>query len=117
MRHGQYRFIVGFLVLPLALYAIFVISPFVQAFYYSLTNWTGVSPTFDFIGLQNFQTLTQDSLFLRAVRNNLVLLVGMPLAVILLALFYAFLLNVGGACAGPGSTSWPSSYRRCCRSR
>ena len=28
MRHGQYRFIVGFLVLPLALYAIFVISPF-----------------------------------------------------------------------------------------
>ena len=45
MRHGQYRFIVGFLVLPLALYAVFVISPFVQAFYYSLTNWTGVSPT------------------------------------------------------------------------
>ena len=57
MRHGQTRFIVGFLVLPLALYAVFVISPFVQAFYYSLTNWTGVSPTFDFVGLQNFQTL------------------------------------------------------------
>jgi N-acetylglucosamine transport system permease protein len=97
MRHGQYRFIVGFLVLPLALYGVFVISPFVQAFYYSLTNWTGVSPTFDFIGLQNFQTLAQDSLFLRAVRNNLLLLVVMPLAVVLLALFYAFLLNVGGA--------------------
>ena len=102
MRHGQYRFIVGFLVLPLALYAIFVISPFVQAFYYSLTNWTGVSPQFEFIGLQNFQTLTQDSLFLGAVRNNLVLLVGMPLAVILLALFYAFLLNVGGSGSGAG---------------
>ena len=52
--------------LPLALYAVFVISPFVQAFYYSLTNWTGVSPQFDFIGLQNFQTLLHDSLFLRA---------------------------------------------------
>ena len=56
----------GFLVLPLALYAVFVISPFVQAFYYSLTNWTGVSPQFDFVGLQNFQNLLHDSLFLRA---------------------------------------------------
>src|SRR4030095_11054431 len=81
---------------------VFVISPFIQAFYYSLTNWTGVSPQFDFIGLQNFQNLLHDSLFLRAVRNNAVLLVAMPLLVILLALFYAFLLNVGGGGSGAG---------------
>jgi len=102
MRHGQYRFIVGFLVVPLALYAVFVISPFVQAFYYSMTNWTGVSPQFDFIGLQNFKNLLHDSLFLRAVRNNAVLLVAMPALVILLALFYAFLLNVAGRGSGAG---------------
>jgi N-acetylglucosamine transport system permease protein len=102
MRHGQYRFVVGFLVAPLALYAVFVISPFVQAFYYSLTDWTGVSPQFDFVGLQNFRNLTQDSLFLRAVRNNLLLLVVVPLAVILLSLFYAFLLNLGGRGSGAG---------------
>jgi len=102
MRHGQYRFIVGFLVMPLALYGVFVVSPFVQAFYYSLTNWTGVSPEFDFVGLQNFENLTNDSLFLRALRNNAVLLAVMPLAVILLALFFAFLLNVGGRGAGSG---------------
>jgi N-acetylglucosamine transport system permease protein len=102
MRHGQYRFIVGFLAVPLVLYAVFVISPFIQAFYYSMTNWTGVSPQFDFIGLQNFQNLLHDSLFLRAVRNNVVLLVAMPLLVILLALFYAFLLNVAGRGSGAG---------------
>jgi N-acetylglucosamine transport system permease protein len=102
MRHGQYRFIAGFLVVPLALYAVFVISPFIQAFYYSMTNWTGVSPQFDFIGLQNFQNLLHDSLFLRAVRNNAVLLVAMPALVILLALFYAFLLNVAGRGSGAG---------------
>ncbi|MGH8940536.1 MAG: carbohydrate ABC transporter permease, partial [Actinomycetes bacterium] len=102
MRHGQYRFIAGFLVLPLALYGIFVISPFVQAFYYSMTNWTGVSPEFEFVGLRNFENLMNDSLFLRALRNNAVLLVGMPLAVILLALFFAFLLNVGGRGTGAG---------------
>ena len=33
MRHGKYRFIAGLPRVPLALYAVFVISPFVQAFY------------------------------------------------------------------------------------
>jgi N-acetylglucosamine transport system permease protein len=102
MRHGQYRFVAGFLVVPLALYGVFVISPFVQAFYYSLTNWTGVSPEFEFVGLRNFQNLMDDSQFLRALRNNAVLLVVTPVAVILLALFFAFLLNVGGRGTGPG---------------
>ncbi|MEO8107606.1 MAG: sugar ABC transporter permease [Actinomycetes bacterium] len=102
MRHGRYRFIVGFLALPLALYAVFVIGPFVQAFYYSMTDWTGVSPEFHFIGLQNFRQLMSDSLFLRALRNNGVLLVVLPPAVILPALFFAFLLNVGGRGSGAG---------------
>ena len=97
MRHGQGRFIAGFLVVPLALYTLFVLSPFAQAFYYSLTDWTGVSPEFSMVGLQNFRTLADDSVFLQALQNNLVLLVVMPLAVIGLALLFAFLLNVGQA--------------------
>jgi len=97
MRHGQGRFIAGFLVVPLALYGLFVISPFAQAFYYSLTDWSGVSPEFSMVGLENFRTLAGDSVFLQALQNNLVLLVLMPVAVIGLALLFAFLLNVGQA--------------------
>jgi N-acetylglucosamine transport system permease protein len=73
-----------------------VISPFAQAFYYSLTNWTGVSPKFDFVGLENFRTLTHDAVFRKALGNNVILLIGVPLLVILLALVFAYLLNVGG---------------------
>jgi len=102
MRHRSRPFIAGFLVLPLVLYAVFVISPFLQAFYYSLTDWTGVAPQFEFVGLQNFENLMQDSLFLTALRNNAVLLVGLPLVTVLLALFFAFLLNVGGGSGGFG---------------
>jgi N-acetylglucosamine transport system permease protein len=102
MRYGKNRFIVGFLALPMALYVIFVISPFVQAFYYSLTDWTGVAPQFKFVGLDNFKTLMHDSLFLTALGNNLKLLVGLPLLTLLLALFFAFLLNVGGRGASAG---------------
>lgn len=102
MQHGRYRFVVGFLVVPLALYGVFVISPFVQAFYYSLTNWTGVSPEFEFVGLENFRRLADDSIFLRAIRNNVLLLVVVPVVTIVLALLYAFLLNVGGRAGAAG---------------
>src|SRR6266545_5211929 len=102
MRYGKNRFIVGFLAIPMALYLIFVISPFVQAFYYSLTDWTGVAPQFKFVGLDNFNTLLHDSLFRTALGNNLKLLIGLPLLTLLLALFFAFLLNVGGRGASAG---------------
>lgn len=102
MQHGKYRFIAGFLAAPLTLYVFFVIWPFVQAFHYSLTDWTGVSPEFGYVGLANFENLLNDSLFLTALRNNAVLLVGLPLVTVLLALFFAFLLNVGGSSGSAG---------------
>lgn len=38
----------------LAIYGIFVIVPLLGAIYYSMTNWNGLSKTFDFIGLDNY---------------------------------------------------------------
>jgi N-acetylglucosamine transport system permease protein len=102
MRHGSYRFVASFLAIPLALYAIFVISPFVQAFYYSLTDWTGISPDFKFVGFDNFKTLADDTVFRQAVGHNLILLVGLPLITIFLALVFAYLLNVGGRANSAG---------------
>lgn len=102
MRHGSYRFVASFLAIPLALYAIFVISPFAQAFYYSLTDWTGISPKFNFVGLENFKTLANDAVFRTALGNNVILLIGLPTGTIMLALFFAYLLNVGGRANSAG---------------
>jgi N-acetylglucosamine transport system permease protein len=102
MRHGRYRFIIGFLLPGVVLYAVFVISPFVQAFHYSLTDWTGISPEFEYVGLQNFERLLDDSLFHMALTNNVLLLVFVPVVTILLALVFAFLLNVGGGSRSGG---------------
>ena len=102
MRHGRYRFVIGFLLPGLVLYGIFVISPFVQAFHYSVTNWTGISPEFEYVGLQNFERLLSDSLFTTALKNNVLLLVLVPAVTILLALVFAFLLNVGGGSGNGG---------------
>jgi N-acetylglucosamine transport system permease protein len=102
MRHGSYRFVASFLAIPLALYVVFVISPFVQAFYYSLTDWTGISPKFEFIGFQNFKDLADDAIFKAAIGHNIILLIGVPLLTIVLALVFAYLLNVGGKANSAG---------------
>ncbi|GGR43029.1 carbohydrate ABC transporter permease [Streptomyces netropsis] len=95
MQHGKYRFIVGFLALPLAIYGVFVISPFIQAIYYSFTDWTGLSPDFKMVGFQNYQRLWDDEVFWKSVGHNVLLLV-LPLVTLGLGLFFAFMLNVGG---------------------
>ncbi|TDD11382.1 sugar ABC transporter permease [Nonomuraea deserti] len=99
MLFNRYRrglFITSFLAAPVILYLVYVISPYVQAFYIAMTDWRGVSATPNFIGLENFQRLLGDSVFWKAVTHNIALLVLLPVITIVIALFFAFLLNVGG---------------------
>ncbi|MFD8569947.1 carbohydrate ABC transporter permease [Streptomyces sp. NPDC057694] len=96
MQHGKYRFIVGFLVAPLALYAIFVIWPFIQSIYYSFTDWTGLSPDFKMVGFANYTRLLHDDIFWKSLQHSVIFVVLLPLVTLSLALFFAFMLNVGG---------------------
>lgn len=96
MRHGKYPFIVGFLAAPVTLYLVFVIGPYLQAFYIALTDWRGVSAEARFVGLDNFVRVFQDDLFWKAIRNHGQLLLAVPVVTITIALFFAFMLNVGG---------------------
>ncbi|NBE84836.1 carbohydrate ABC transporter permease [Micromonospora rubida] len=96
MRHGVARFVTGFLALPVALYLFYVVWPFAQAAGYSLTSWGGYSDKQDFVGLDNYIRLFSDELIRKAFWHNVFFLVTVPLFTIALALFLAFLLNVGG---------------------
>ncbi|PSJ29620.1 ABC transporter permease [Streptosporangium nondiastaticum] len=96
MQHGKYRFVVGFLAVPLVIYAVFVISPFLQAIYYSFTDWTGLSPDFKMVGVGNYRKMFSDDVFWKSVGHNVLLLLVLPLVTLGLGLFFAFMLNVGG---------------------
>lgn len=96
MQHGKYRFIVGFLVLPLTLYSLFVIWPFIQSIYYSFTDWTGLSPDFKMVGFDNYKRMFDDDIFWKSLRHSLLFVLLLPLVTLGLALFFAFMLNVGG---------------------
>jgi N-acetylglucosamine transport system permease protein len=99
MRHGKYPFVIGFLIMPVSLYVVFVVWPYLQAFYYSMTNWRGYAPP-KWSGLDNYHRLFADDTFWKAVRHNGLMLLTLPLITIAIALFFAFLLNIGGRSRG-----------------
>ncbi|GAA2083136.1 sugar ABC transporter permease [Streptomyces albiaxialis] len=91
----KYRFVIGFLSLPLLFYAIFVISPFVQAIYYSMTDWDGGSAA-NFVGLDNYQKLWNDDRFWDSAKTSVTLLVVAPLITLALGMFFAYMIMAGG---------------------
>lgn len=93
---GKRLFIAAFLIPPLLLYGIFVISPYAQAFQISGTDWGGLTPTFDYVGLDNFRRLLGDGVFWNALGHNGFLLLLLPVVTILLGLFFASMISVGG---------------------
>lgn len=125
MRQGRYPFIISMLVVPVVLYVVFVLSPYAQAFYISLTDWSGYTAAKTFVGMSNYSKLVHDSVFWTSVKHNLIAVVAIPLVTIALALFFATMLNVGGrrgrprsrAFAARPSTRSSSSSRTSCRSR
>jgi N-acetylglucosamine transport system permease protein len=93
-------FFVVFLGLPLALFLVFVIWPFVQAAFYAMTDWSGFSAEFNFVGLDNFATLLTDPRFVNAVGNSVMFGIFIPLVTIAIALAFAILITVGGSAKG-----------------
>jgi N-acetylglucosamine transport system permease protein len=112
MRHGKYPFIIGFLIAPVTLYVVFVIAPYAQAFYISMTNWRGFAPP-TWAGFGNYKRMWGDGAFWKAVEHHGLMLVSLPLVTIGIALFFAFLLNIGGGSKGGNMRGvWGSKFYR-----
>jgi raffinose/stachyose/melibiose transport system permease protein len=77
-----------FVVPILLIHVIVMIGPSLSAFYYALTDWSGIGKA-NFIGLDNFRRLLfEDMAFRQAFRNNLLwlsLFLTIPFAIALLA--------------------------------
>lgn len=104
MRVGSRRFIVSALAVPVILYCVLVISPYAQSFYISLTDWNGLSPRRDFVGLDNYVRLVKDDIFWVSLWHNVIAVVVIPAATLALGLFFATMIRVGRYRARGGST-------------
>lgn len=87
-------FITLIVILP-ALAAIFLFYYYFAGwnFYISLTDWKGFTPSYNFEGFKNYIALFNDSLFWISLKNNLILILGFVIGVILLGLLIAVLLD------------------------
>lgn len=93
-------FLLVFLVIPVIGYIIFVVSPFIQAAYYSLTDWSGFTAGMNFIGLNNYVKLFNDATFMKAVGNSVTLAIVLPIVTLGIAFIFASLVTVGGPSHG-----------------
>ncbi|MEV4538620.1 sugar ABC transporter permease [Asanoa sp. NPDC049518] len=71
----------------------FVLVPMGFAVYYSLYRWRGVGPPTQFVGFDNYVLAFQDPIFIDALRNNAIIVVGSLLVQGPIALGIALLLN------------------------
>src|SRR5699024_4483000 len=76
----------------LLLYSIFVVIPIFWSAYYGFFDWSGISDA-TFIGLANYKEVIMDSIFWKAFKNNIIIVVASVLGQIPIALFFALLLR------------------------
>ncbi|PRO65858.1 carbohydrate ABC transporter permease [Alkalicoccus urumqiensis] len=82
-----------FLVPGFILYSIFFLYPTVSAFFYSFTDWDGISSEFDFVGVDNYiRAATNDSIFAQAVGNNLSFMLFVVIFQTIFSLIFAIIL-------------------------
>jgi ABC-type sugar transport system permease subunit len=92
---APYLFIIG----PLLIYLVWIIIPMFYTFYLSLTDWDGISPQANFLGLKNFELLFGSlgkevpSSFEYSLFNNLKWLIVFITVPIVLGLGLAMILN------------------------
>jgi raffinose/stachyose/melibiose transport system permease protein len=65
-----------------------ILIPGIMTFIFSFTDWNGLSPNINFIGVQNFIEIFQDKVFYKAITNNIiwvVMFITIPVCVGMLA--------------------------------
>ena len=86
-----------FVVPALVFYLVFVVYPLLGGIFYSLTDWNGISPGFNFIGLDNYINLAHDEYVLGPLWNSVIFaFVSMILLNVFGLLFAVGLDNVAG---------------------
>ena len=94
MRRSWRRNRAGILfVLPaLVLYLVFMVYPFFQSIYFSLTSWNGVAAVKEWVGLANYRELIGDDLFWLSLLHTVIWVIVGTIAPIVVGMLLAILL-------------------------
>lgn len=84
---------VAFILPALSFYLLFVVFPTIEAFRFSLYQWSGIGEPTIFIGLRNFQNVLTSPVFYNAFWHNFVLFAAIFILQNTVGLFLAVLLH------------------------
>ncbi|NMC29677.1 MAG: sugar ABC transporter permease [Pelolinea sp.] len=91
-RRFQNRLVIILFLLPaLVLFLLFVIYPIFRSVYYSMYDWKGFGPAVDYVGLGNYKKIFGDEVFIKSIKNVLLIIIlslglQLPMALILAVL-------------------------------
>jgi ABC-type sugar transport system permease subunit len=66
---------IGFVVPAFLVYAVFVLWPFLNTIYLSFTDWDGAEQTKNWVGLENYRDMLDDSAVWGALKHNIIWIV------------------------------------------
>jgi len=92
-RRGRQRLVAPFILPALVMYTVFFVYPAVRALWVSLHDWSGYGGNMVYIGLGNYREMLKDTVFRAALERTLVISVGGGIAIFVLALFFAAVLQ------------------------
>lgn len=79
----------------LLIFGYFFFIPFCKTFYYCLTDWNGISKTYNFVWFQNFKRLLSDEIVWKALYNNLLFCIIGGILTFGIAIFNAVVITQG----------------------
>lgn len=89
---GKLLFFIGIPMIPLAVFWFF---PMFVSIWLSFTNWDYISPTFDYVGVENYTTTLTSADFYQALWNTALFAVMTIIPTIIIGLLLALLLRKG----------------------
>lgn len=89
-KYKQTVILLAFVFPALLFYAVFTIAPTIGGVLYSLTNWNGLDPTYDWVGFSNYTEALKDAYFMKSIWFTLKYVIYM----VVLQNFIALLLAV-----------------------
>jgi ABC-type sugar transport system permease subunit len=82
-----------FAIPALAVYIAFLVYPAFSSLYFSLTDWDGLSPSYNVVGLDNYTAMVSDDVVIQAAINNVIWTVVTIAVPVVLGLALAVTLN------------------------
>lgn len=83
-----------FVLVPIVLQLIFFYIPLIQGFFYSLTDWTGLTSNYNMIGFDNYGKIFADQKFIKSISFTLIFTISLIVGEVVLGIVIARFLNM-----------------------